>query len=179
MSARKPTDRKRLASLVELARIASTMMDGDVADRIITERALHHVLNPDPEYRFLAGDYYDVDHAAFLITKKSMMRLSRLIDFECGVTLWLRVRGSDSLVTPAVRQGELSRWCSFSTAFVDAPPPLADVLATGTRVAIEPEPDARIVTALSIVLDSLSEPVGVIELSALSSGFRGPAPISN
>src|SRR5215467_13864130 len=75
--------------LDEVGRVASVMVDGDVCRRIVTPRALASIAKVDPRDPWAASDDYDVDHAAFLQIKKTLMRLGRLAPFPCDVNLWM------------------------------------------------------------------------------------------
>ena len=92
-----------IEALSEVARVASVMVDGDEARRILTARAMHHIAHPDPDYRFLSADYYDVEHETFLRMKKTLLRLERLIQVRCCTALWVPVEGQEGQVTLAVQ----------------------------------------------------------------------------
>ena len=62
--------RKALAGLQSVARVAAAVVDGEEAQRIITERAIHYIANPNPQHRYMSGDYYDVNFETFLRMKK-------------------------------------------------------------------------------------------------------------
>ena len=157
---------KMLADLRELARIAAVMVDGDEAGRILTKKALYHLEHPDPDYRHMVGDYYDVEHAPFLRTKKTLMRLARLVDFACDTTLWLKVGEGRDLLTVATHNGPLSRWYRFGAGTAQADEDLARCLETGKCIVLGAgDPDLPL-TALAPVRDSLGEVVGLVELSA-------------
>ena len=51
------TAHNMLQAMAEAARVASVMVDGDQARRIITPRAMHYIAHPDPDYCLLIGWY--------------------------------------------------------------------------------------------------------------------------
>jgi hypothetical protein len=156
-----------LRAMEGVARVASVMVDGDEASRIIARRAMRYIAEPDPDYGFLAGDYYDVDHATFLRMKKLLLRLERLLDFPCSTSLWVRVGGSVGLMTLAVQNGSVHRCYRFGQLRIETPPEMAEcVRARGTIVAPLEHP-TRTLTVLAPVFDSLGDVTAVIEFSAL------------
>jgi len=54
--AAKTSAKKVLVELRQTARVASVMVDGEEALRIITDRAMRYIANPDPAHVFLSGD---------------------------------------------------------------------------------------------------------------------------
>jgi hypothetical protein len=64
--------------LDDIGRVAAAMVDGDVCQRIVTARALQYISHPDPRDKRADGDNYEVDDAAFIQTKKTLMRLATL-----------------------------------------------------------------------------------------------------
>ncbi len=168
--------RKVLAGLRELARVAEAMVDGELAGKIITDRAAHYVANPDPKHRFLAGDYYDVDHAAFLAMKKTLMRLETLAGFPCNTSLWVRVKGGEGLVTVAVQNGRLHRYYRFGEGGRKAEGELAECLSSGKITEAPLEGSADYLTVLAPVRDSLGDVVGCVELTAAHPGSKRLAP---
>jgi hypothetical protein len=166
-----------LEALSEAARVASVMVDGDEASRIITERAAHYIAHPDPEYRFLAGDYYEVDQATFLRMKKTLLRLERLLDFACSTALWVRVEGLEGRVTLAVQNGSVHRYYRFGQLSVELPLEMAECFETGQTVVAPTESPDQPLTVLAPVYDSLGDVVGIVELSALHPESRSLAPV--
>jgi hypothetical protein len=81
------------AQLDEVARVGSVMVDGDVCQRIVTERALTYMFKVDARDQWLAGDNYDVDDTAFIAVKKTLLRLSHLAPFHADVNLWMPIKG--------------------------------------------------------------------------------------
>ena len=153
-------------ALVDLAKVASVMVDGEEAKRIITDDAFHHMTNKDPQYRFLSGDHYDVDHQAFLRIKKTLLRLSTLVDFPCDTSLWVKVKGLETRVTVAVQNGNLKRYWKWAEELRPIEGEMADCLRTG-EVTIAPlDHPTGTVTVLAPVRDSLGDVVGFVELAA-------------
>ncbi len=171
-----PRVRGMLQSVTEVARVASVMIDGDEASRIITDRAIHYIANPDPEHRFLSGDYYDVDHATFLRMKKTLLRLERLLDFPSSTALWLKIEGLDGYVTLAVQNGSMHRYYRFGEEKIEIPPEMAACIETGQTTPAPLEHPSHTLTVLAPVFDSLGDVVGVVELCALHPESEGLAP---
>ena len=163
-------------ALSEVARVASVMVDGDEARRILTERAMHHIAHPDPDYRFLSADYYDVEHETFLRMKKTLLRLERLADVRCCTALWIPVEGQTRTVTLAVQNGSIHRYYRFGQARLDTPDEMARCFESKATVVAPLEHPSETITVLAPVLDSLGDVAGVIELSALHPDALGSAP---
>jgi hypothetical protein len=170
----RPTSAKVGAALRDAARVAAVMVDGDLAGRIVSARSWHYIRNPNPKYRFMTGDYFDVDHASFLLMKKTLLRLGRLTGFTCGTSLWLPVPGVKGQVTCAVQNGKLHRYYRFGASSQPAAPEMLRCLRTG-KVLLAP-PHRDFVTALAPVRDSLGDVVGVVELCSPSPKSKALAP---
>jgi len=168
--------RKMLDDLKQVGRVAEVMIDGDLAGRIITDRAAHYIANPDPKHRFLAGDYYDVDHANFLLMKKTLLRLEKLASFPCNATLWVRVKGTDGLITAAVQNGQLHRYYRFGEGGRQAEGELAECLATGQVIAAPIQDSDDYLTVLAPVRNSLGDVVGCLELTAAHPASKRMVP---
>ena len=168
--------REMLRALRDAARVASVMVDGDEAMRIVTDRAKHYIAHPDPEHRFLAGDHYDVEHAAFLRMKKTLLRLERLLDFACCASLWIVVEGLGGVMTLAVQNGSIHRYYRFGEEEVESPVEMTECVETGQTVVAPLEHPSQTLTTLAPVFDSLGDVVGVVELSATHPASRSPAP---
>ncbi len=169
-----PTPKQMTAALLDAAQVAAVMVDGDLAGRIVSERSWRYIRTPNPKYRFMTGDYYDVDHASFLLMKKTLLRLGRLAGFPCGTSLWLPVPGAKGQVSCVVQNGKLHRYYRFGASNQPTPPEMARCLKTGRVVAAPADRDY--VTVLAPVRDSLGDVVGVVELCAASPGSRALAP---
>ena len=168
--------REMVEALVGLAKVASVMVDGEEAKRIITDDAFHHMTNKDPQYRFLSGDHYDVDHQAFLRMKKTLLRLSTLVDFPCDTSLWVRVKGLETHVTVAVQNGSLKRYWKWAEEMRPLEGEMADCLRTGEVTVASLDHPTGTVTVLAPVRDSLGDVVGFVELTAKHPNAGGPEP---
>ena len=161
-----------LAELTRLAEIAAGILDGEEAKQIITEAAMHYIANPDPEHRFLSGDYYDVDPELFLRNKKLLLRLERLArGVEVDSSIWVPVPGRET-VTTAVHNGVNHRYYTFGQETLSTPPEMREVFATGEirQLPADSHGDRRQVTALAPIRDSLGQVVAVAEFTSRVSG---------
>jgi hypothetical protein len=170
----RPTLKKMTADLREAGRVASVMVDGDLAQAIITARAMHYIRNPNPRYRYMTGDYFDVDHDNFLRMKKTLLRLGRLVDFPCGTSLWIPVPGRKNLVTCVVQNYKLHRYYRFGAASAKTAPEMARCMKRGRVVVAPVEED--LVTVLAPVRDSLGEVVGFVEFCSPNPRSKALAP---
>jgi hypothetical protein len=149
--------------LDDVARVGSVMVDGDVCQRIVTERALELMFNTDPRDPWLAGDNYDVNDAAFIATKKTLVRLSRLAPFPCDVNLWMPIKDHPDKIRVVIRnQHEMSQFWPWGALYQDMIPDMKAVLETGKRVTVTNRPGW--VSVLAPVSDSLGDVVGVLEV---------------
>lgn len=147
--------------LDEIARVATVMVDGDVCQRIVTPRALKYMLHPDPRDEWAAGDNYDVDDAAFISTKKILMRLALLVNYPVDVNLWMPVP-TTSLVQVVIRNHyDLSQ---FANSELDQPmpPEMKKVLDTGQTITVKKKPE--MISVLAPVRNSLGQIVGLVEV---------------
>jgi len=142
------------------------MVDGEEAGRIITDRALYYMVNPDREFRFLSGDYYDVDAETFLRMKKTLLRLEKLVAFPCHSSLWVRLKGKEDHVTVAVQNGQMKRYWRWAEEQRPADPEMAECLESGEVVVSPPDPERGLLAVLAPVRDSLGDVVGFVELTA-------------
>jgi hypothetical protein len=163
-------------ALSEIARVASVMVDGEEARRILTERAMHHIAHPDPDYRFLSADYFDVDHDTFLRMKKTLLRLERLADVRCCTALWIPVPEQESQVTLAVQNGSIHRYYQFGQTQMEVPEEMGRCIEGKATVVAPLEHPSQTITVLAPVLDSLGDVAGVVELSALRPDAHSLAP---
>ncbi len=165
-----------LRAMEGVARVASVMVDGDEAARIIARRAMRYIAEPDPDYRTLAGDYYDVDHATFLRMKKLLLRLERLLDFTCSTSLWVPVEGSTGYMTLAVQNGSIHRYYRFGQLRMETPAEMAECIKAAEPVVAPLEDPTRTLTVLAPAFDSLGDVTAVIEFSALHPAAHVLAP---
>jgi len=154
---------KLAADLDQVARAATAMVDGDVARRIQTGRSVASMLETNPRDQWAASDDYDVDHQAFITTKKTLIRLSRLCAFTCDVNLWLPVAGAPERVHIAVRNvNEMSQFWRWGDLHQPMPAEMKAVLETGKRATVSRRPG--MVSVLAPVYDSLGDIVGLVEV---------------
>jgi hypothetical protein len=156
--------------LRELARIASVIIDGDEASRMITADAMYHLANENEAYRFLALDHYSVDHGAFERMKKLLLRFERLSEVDFNTTVWVPVIGVDNRVTVALQNGSINRFYEFGQKAITIPAPMKRCFSENVVVDILPDDAARVVTVLAPILNSLEEVSAVLELSADAGG---------
>jgi hypothetical protein len=147
--------------LDEVARIAAVMVDGDACKRIVTPRALEAMAKVDPRDRWAGSDNYDVDHAAFLQTKKTLMRLARLAPFPCDVNLWMPL-APDRVHIVIRNQNEMSQFWTWGALHQPMFPPMKIVLENGRRVTVKEKPGY--ISVLAPVSDSLGDIVGLVEV---------------
>jgi hypothetical protein len=155
-------DREVTRQLDDVARIASVMVDGDVCQRIVTPRALEYMFKNDPHDQWLAGDNYEVNDAAFIAVKKTLIRLSRLAPFPCDVNLWMPVAGHPDKVRIVIRNAnELSQFWPWGALYQDMIPPMKQVFENGRRVTVAEKPGW--ISVLAPVYDSLGDIVALVE----------------
>ena len=167
---------QRVEALSETARVTSVMLDGDEARRIITEQATYYLAHPDPEHRFLSGDYYDVDHDTFLRMKKMLLRLERLPGSACSTALWVPVEGLAGYVTLAVQNGSMHRYYRFGQEKLALPAEMARCLVSGQTVVAPLEHPSQTITVLAPVFDSLGDIAGIVELTTRHPDSQAQAP---
>jgi hypothetical protein len=139
------------------------MVDGELCRRIVTPRALKYMFTVDPRDRWLAGDNYDVDDAAFIATKKTLLRLSRLVPFAVDVNLWMPTEGRPDKIRVVIRNvHEMSQFWPWGALYQDMIPQMKTVLESGKRVTVTDKPGW--ISVLAPVFDSLGDTVGVLEV---------------
>jgi len=154
-------------AMKQVAHTASVIIDGDEALRIIVDRAVEHITNPDPDSRFMASDYFDVDLENFLRMKKTMQRLALLLDFPCSSSLWIKIKGLEDHVTLAVQNGTLHRYWTFGQLKLKPDKQkMIECLNTGSVTAAPLEESEKMITVLAPVRNSLYDTVGCMEFSA-------------
>ncbi len=164
-------ERDMARELDEIARIASVMVDGDACQRIVTPRALDYMFKNDPRDQWVAGDNYEVNDAAFVSVKKTLIRLSRLAPFPCDVNLWMPIAGHPEKVRIVIRNvNELSQFWPWAALYQDMIPQMKQVLDTGRRVTAKEKPGW--VSALGPVYNSLGDIVALVE--AVSQSHLDP-----
>jgi len=111
-------DKEIARELDEVARVATVMVDGDVCRRIVTPRALEYMFKNDPHDQWVAGDNYEVNDAAFIAVKKTLLRLSHLVPFACDVNLWMPIAGHPDKVRVVIRNAnEMSQFWPWGALY--------------------------------------------------------------
>jgi hypothetical protein len=149
------------ADLSEIARVATIMLDGDVCQRIVTPRAFEHMLHPNPRDEWQAGDNYDVDDAAFISTKKTLIRLSMMAPYPVDVNLWMPVPTSQDIQVVIRNRYNLSQFWNGELQ-QKMPPKMQAVLKTGKSLTVKENPG--MISVLSPVRNSLGQIVGLVEV---------------
>ena len=149
--------------LDEVARVGSVMVDGDLCERIVTQRALTYMFEVDPRDRWAAGDNYDVEDATFIEVKKTLLRLSHLVPFPADVNLWMPIKGRPDKIRIVIRNThEMSQFWPWGALYQDMIPQMKTVLETGERITVTEKPGW--ISVLAPVSDSLGDVVGVLEV---------------
>ena len=158
-----PSPVRLAVELDAIAKTASVMVDGDVCQRILSSRALEFMLrNPSPD-RWADADNYDVDDAAFLATKKTLMRLALLVDYPVDVNLWMPIK--PGAVHVVIRNHfEMSQFWPWGALHQEMPAVMKTVLGSGRRMAAREKPG--IISVLAPVTNSLGDVVGLVEVVA-------------
>lgn len=156
-----PSPAQRELALDAIARTAGVMVDGDVCERILTPRALEFMLrNPSPD-RWADADNYDVNDAAFLATKKTLMRLALLAEFPVDVNLWMPIK--PGTVHVVIRNHyEMSQFWPWGKLYQPTPAPMLEVLQKGHRLTVKEK--SGFISVLAPVKNSLDEIVGLVEV---------------
>jgi hypothetical protein len=153
----------RAKDIDRVAQVASVMVDGDICRHIQTPRSRELMLKKDPRDPWSASDNFDVDHAAFLQTKKTLMRLARLCPSACDVNLWMPVPANPPRIQVLIRNvHEMSQFWNWGDLHQEMPPEMKRVLDTGERVTVVRK--RGMISVLSPVSDSLGDIVGLVEV---------------
>ncbi|MCP5116160.1 MAG: hypothetical protein GY953_35485 [bacterium] len=149
--------------LDKVARVATVMVDGDLCQRIVTDRAMNSMLNRDPRDRYAAADNYDVNHDPYIRTKKTLIRLSRLVEFPTDVNLWMPIPADPPRIHIVIRNvNEMSQFWTWGALHQEMFPQMKRVLETGERVTVT---DKRgWISVLAPVRNSLGDIVGLVEV---------------
>lgn len=147
------------------ARAASVFVDGDLCERIVTPRALDYMFRNDPKDKWAAGDNYEVNVDAFNRTKKTLIRVSRLVPFLADANLWMPVKGHPDKIRVVIRNGnELSQFWPWGALYQDMIPEMRTVLETGKRIAVSKK--SGWLSVLAPVTNSLGDTVAVVEVAS-------------
>lgn len=153
----------RAQELERVAKAATALVDGDVCLHIQTRRSLEFLQKNDPRDPWIASDNFDVDHAAYIQTKKTLMRLARLCPEACDVNLWMPVEGNPPRVQILIRNVyEMSSFWTWGDLHQPMPEEMRRVLATGERVTFRGK--RGMISVLAPVYDSLNNIVAVVEV---------------
>ncbi|RPI23789.1 MAG: hypothetical protein EHM61_18850 [Acidobacteria bacterium] len=159
--------------LDEMARIASVMVDGDLCERIMTARALDFLFRVDPRDPWAASDNFDVNHEPYIRTKKTLIRLSRLVPYPCDVNLWMPVKGKPGKIQVLIRNvNEWSQFWTWGMLTQDTPAEMDRVLKTGKRETVRVKPG--MISVLAPVTNSLGDTVGLVEVVAYQPDYAAP-----
>ncbi|MEJ7607447.1 MAG: hypothetical protein WKF37_14570 [Bryobacteraceae bacterium] len=149
--------------LDEIARVASVMVDGDVCQRILTERAKQFILRSTSRDRWADADNYDVNDEAFTRTKKTLIRLAQLTPEPVDVNLWMPLTPDLSRVHIVIRnRHEMSQFWEWGKLHQPMFREMRTVLTTGQRLTVATKPG--IVSILAPVCNSLNEIVALVEV---------------
>lgn len=147
--------------LDEIARVASVMVDGDVCERILTAKAAESLLKTDPRDQWAASDNFDVNHDAYIQTKKVLIRLGKLGTRPTDVNLWMPVP-KDRVQILIRNANEISQFWKWGDLHQPMPAEMKRVLATGKRATVTVKPG--FVSVLAPVSNSLGDRVGIVEV---------------
>lgn len=149
--------------LDEVARIASVMVDGDLAKRIMTPRAAEWLLKKHPKDPWFGADNFDVEHEPYIRTKKTLIRLARLAPFPCDVNLWMPVPADPPRIQVLIRNvNEMSQFWQWGEMHQPLEPEMRKALASGERVLVKRRPGW--ISVLAPVRDSMDDIVGLVEV---------------
>lgn len=147
--------------LREIARVATIMIDGDVCQRIVTPRALAHMLRSDPRDEWQAGDNYDVNDGTFIQTKKALIRLAMMASYPVDVNLWMPVPTTQNIQLVIRNKYDLSQFWNGELQ-QEMPPEMQEVLKTGNTLTVQKTPE--MLSVLAPVRNSLGQIVGLVEV---------------
>ena len=158
-----PSREKLIRDLEEVARVASVMVDGDLCQRIMTERASARLTVVDPKNRWAASDDFDVNHENYIQVKKLLIRLSRLVPYPCDVNLWMPLEKSPGKIQILIRNAnEMSQFWTWGALHQDTTPAMREVLESGQRRTVVEK--SGMVSVLAPVSNSLGDIVGLVEV---------------
>ena len=106
-----------------------------------------------------------MNHEPFIQTKKTLIRLSRLVDFPCDVNLWMPLPTKPPRIHIVIRNAsEMSQFWEWGALHQEMFPPMQQVFDTGKRVTVTSKPGW--ISVLAPVHDSLGDIVGLVEVVA-------------
>jgi hypothetical protein len=157
-----------LSALDSVGRAATAMVDGDVCRHIQTPRSTQFLLQTDPRDPWRASDNFDVNDEAFIMVKKTLIRLARLCPAACDLNLWMPVPSTPPRVQIMIRNvHEMSQFWKWGDLHQETPPEMKRVLDTGERVKVRRR--AGMISVLAPVYDSLGSVVGLVEVVSQTS----------
>lgn len=149
--------------LEDVARVATVMIDGDVCQKIMTERALQKLFLVTTRDQWAASDNFDVNFEPYLQTKKTLMRLSMLLPYPVDCNLWMGFRDHPNKIQILVRnRHEMSQFWTWGALTQDIPSAMKDVLTNGKPQTIAGAKD--FISVLTPVRNSLGEIVALVEV---------------
>jgi hypothetical protein len=161
--AQSQTRETMISDLQEVARIATIMVDGDVCQRIMTERALKKLFVTDPQDRWAGSDNFDVNYEPFIQTKKTLIRLARLRPYPIDCNLWMPFKENPRQIQILIRnQYEMSQFWTWGVLHQEIHPEMAAVLTSGKAKTVTGKED--FISVLTPVYNSLGETVGLVEV---------------
>ena len=159
--------------LDEVARVATVMVDGDVCQKIMTARALGFVFAVDARDPWAASDNFDVNEEPYIRTKKTLMRLSRLLTYPCDVNLWMPFADRPDKIQVLIRNvNEWSQFWTWGVLVQDIPAEMKRVLETGKRETVTRKPG--LISVLAPVRNSLGDTVALVEVVSPEPGSAPP-----
>jgi hypothetical protein len=159
--------------LDDIGRIAGVMVDGDLCGRIMTARAMEKMFAQDPRDPWAASDNFDVNHEPYIDTKKTLIRLSRLVPYPCDVNLWMPFKEKPDRIQVLIRNvNEWSQFWTWGQLTQPLPAEMKRVLDTGKREKVAR--GAGLMSVLAPVYDSLGDVVALVEVVAAEPGARLP-----
>lgn len=160
------------SELLRVAEIATVIVDGDEASRILTDDAIFHLVHENTQYRFLSMDHYNVHIPTFQRMKKLLLRLERLSELAVNCSLWVPLLEGDR-VTLVVQNGNVNRYYRFGQKSLQTPDAMRSCLETGEPVSVGPDEERAVATILAPVFDSLYDVAAVLELSTATEENAG------
>jgi hypothetical protein len=160
------------SELSRVAGIATVIVDGDEASRILTDDAIFHLVHENTQYRFLSMDHYNVHIPTFQRMKKLLLRLERLSEIAVNCSLWVPLLDGDR-VTLVVQNGNVNRYYRFGQKVLETPDAMRRCFENGVSVSIGPDEERPVATVLAPVFNSLDDVSAVLELSAATREGAG------
>jgi hypothetical protein len=157
-------DQQALTKELEgIARVATVMVDGDVCQRIMTQRALKKMFTIDPKDPWAGADNFDVNAEPFIQIKKTLIRLSRLVNYPVDCNLWMPFEEEPGKIQVLIRnQYEMSQFWNFGQLYTNLFPEMKEVLSTGKPLTVQKR--ANNISVLTPVYNSLGNIVGLVEV---------------